>query len=53
MPEVLARLEVIPCPHVPDATRAPAISADLFHAIPLGIVDPFLYAEHDGAARSR
>src|SRR4029077_307562 len=26
----------------------PAISADLFHAIPLDILDPFLYAEHDG-----
>ena len=28
-------------------TRAtPAISADLFHAVPLDILDPFLYAEH-------
>ena len=26
----------------------PAVSADLFHAIPLEILDPFLYAEHDG-----
>jgi Xaa-Pro aminopeptidase len=27
---------------------APGASADLFHAIPLEILDPFLYAEHDG-----
>jgi Xaa-Pro aminopeptidase len=27
---------------------APGSSADLFHAIPLEILDPFLYAEHDG-----
>ena len=27
---------------------APGTSADLFHAIPLEIIDPFLYAEHDG-----
>jgi Xaa-Pro aminopeptidase len=27
---------------------APGLSADLFHAIPLDIIDPFLYAEHDG-----
>jgi Xaa-Pro aminopeptidase len=27
---------------------APGTSADLFHALPLDILDPFLYAEHDG-----
>jgi len=27
---------------------APGSSADLFHAIPLDILDPFLYVEHDG-----
>jgi Xaa-Pro aminopeptidase len=27
---------------------APGLSADLFHALPLDILDPFLYAEHDG-----
>ena len=27
---------------------APGASADLFHALPLDILDPFLYAEHDG-----
>src|SRR5215210_3105628 len=27
---------------------APDASPDLFHAIPVGIIDPFLYAEVDG-----
>ena len=27
---------------------APGTAADLFHALPLDILDPFLYAEHDG-----
>ena len=27
---------------------APELSADLFHAVPLEILDPFLYVEHDG-----
>jgi Xaa-Pro aminopeptidase len=27
---------------------APGASADLFHAIPVGIIDPFLYVERDG-----
>src|SRR5215218_10526454 len=27
---------------------APDTSPDLFHAIPVGIIDPFLYAEVDG-----
>jgi Xaa-Pro aminopeptidase len=36
---------------VPDAIviyGAPAGNTDLFHVIPAGIVDPFLYVEHDG-----
>ncbi len=28
--------------------RASTASADLFHALPIDILDPFLYAEHDG-----
>ena len=50
VPEVLARLEVILHPHerVLLMRAAPGSSADLFHAIPLDIVDPFLYVEHDG-----
>ena len=27
---------------------SPEHSADLFHAVPAGIVDPFLYLENDG-----
>ena len=36
---------------MPDAIviyGAPAGNTDLFHVIPAGIVDPFLYVEHDG-----
>ena len=38
------------CRHEPrcSCARRPATSADLFHALPLDILDPFLYAEHDG-----
>ena len=46
VPEVLARLEVIP--HRRPDLRRPRLSADLFHAIPAGIIDPFLYVENDG-----
>ena len=49
VPEVLARLdEVIPLPDVLPLSARPTRSPDLFHAIPVGIIDPFLYAEADG-----
>ena len=45
VPEVLARLEAIPELMTLLLYAAPEQSADLFHAIPAGIVDPFLYTE--------
>jgi hypothetical protein len=48
VPELLARLDAILVPGVSDALlmrAAPGASADLFHALPLDILDPFLYAE--------
>ena len=48
VPEVLARLdEVISLPDLL-IYGAPDTSPDMFHAIPVGIIDPFLYAEAGG-----
>ena len=50
VPEVLARLDAILAAGMSEPIllrAAPGASADLFHAVPLDIIDPFLYAEVD------